>query len=90
MTPPAGAATVAGAASGTVAVRYRCGDDYRVEVVDADSARVTLQDGRVVTLPRSADRSRTMYAGEALEFSIDDATAQLSGDEGGNWPCTAE
>jgi len=88
--PPPSATTVPTPASGTVAVRYRCGDDYRVEVVDADSARVTLQDGQIVTLPRSPDRARTLYAGEALEFSIDDATAQLARDEGGSWPCTAE
>ena len=69
--------------------RYRCAEGHRVEVVD-DIARVTLRNGTVVDLPRSAQATGTLYAGEALEFTVIGEAAQLARDEGDHWACTVE
>ena len=65
--------------------RYSCEGGWTVEAA-SDSARVTSLDGRVIELP-IADRSPPLYAGEALEFSVDDSGATLGQDEGGPFPC---
>lgn len=70
----------------TASMRYSCGGGYSVAIM-GDTARVTTQDGRTIDLPRVADRSPPLFAGEALEFSVDGDGAVLGQDEGGPFPC---
>jgi hypothetical protein len=79
----------AGPSADTGRARYRCADGHRVEVVD-DTARVTLRNGTVVDLPRSAQATGTLYAGQALEFTVIGEAAQLARDEGAHWACMVE
>jgi membrane-bound inhibitor of C-type lysozyme len=72
-----------------VTMRYSCGD-HQVDVMGNDHARVTMPDGRLLQLGYVADSSPPLFAGEALEFSIDGSGAQLAQDEGASWPCSAE
>src|SRR5699024_1381418 len=65
--------------------RYSCDGGWTVEV-RSDAARATALDGRVIELPVT-DRSPPLYAGEALEFSIDETGATLGQDEGGPFFC---
>ena len=69
----------AGPSADTGRARYRCAEGHRVEVVD-DTARVTLRNGTVVDLPRSAQATGTLYAGQALEFTVIGEAAQLAQD----------
>ena len=52
-----------------------------------DTAQVTADDGRVIELQRMADSSPPLFAGEALEFSVDGDGAVLGQDEGGPYSC---
>lgn len=72
-----------------ITMRYSCGE-HRIDVMGNDHARVTMSDGREIALAYVADSSPPLYAGEALEFSIDGSGAQLAQDEGASWPCSAE
>lgn len=65
--------------------RYSCDGGWTVELT-ADMARVSALDGRVIDLPVT-DRSPPLYAGEALEFSLDESGATLARDEGGLFAC---
>ena len=87
--PNAAPAATSPADAHAARVRFRCADGHRVELVDG-SARVTLRSGTVVLLPRSTRATGTLYAGEALEFTVVGEGAQLAQDEGAHWACTAE
>lgn len=65
--------------------RYSCDGGWTVELT-GDTARVSALDGRVIDLPVT-DRSPPLYAGEALEFSLDEGGATLGQDEGGPFAC---
>ena len=73
-------------AGDSASMRYSCEDGYGVAIM-GDSARVTTQDGREIDLQRVADRSPPLFAGEALEFSVESDGAVLGQDEGGRFPC---
>ena len=66
--------------------RYTCEGGWNVAVY-GDTARVTADDGRVIELQRVADRRSPLFAGEALEFSVDSDDAVLGQDEGGAFAC---
>lgn len=70
----------------SASMRYRCEGGYGVAVI-GDTARVTTSDGREIDLRRVADRSPPLFAGEALEFSVESDGAVLGQDEGGPFPC---
>lgn len=74
------------AASDDASMRYSCEGSYRVSII-GDTARVTTADGHEINLSRVADRSPPLFAGEALEFSVEGDGAVLSQDEGGPFPC---
>lgn len=67
-------------------MRYTCEGGWNVAIA-GDVARVTASDGRVIELQRVADRSRPLFTGEALEFSVEGDGAALGQDEGGLLPC---
>jgi len=67
-------------------MRYSCEGGWNV-AVRGDVVQVTADDGRVIELHRVADRSPPLFAGEALEFSIDGEGAVLGQDEGGPFTC---
>ncbi len=67
-------------------MRYACEGGWNIAIV-GDTAQVTAGDGRVIELQRVADRSAPLFAGEALEFSVDADGAVLGQDEGGPFPC---
>ena len=69
-----------------VSMRYSCEGGWNI-AVSGDTAQVTTGDGRVIELQRVADRSPPLFAGGALEFSIDGDGAVLGQDEGGPFPC---
>lgn len=73
-------------AGDSASMRYSCGEGYAVAIM-GDSARVTTQDGREIDLQRVADRSPPLFAGEALEFSVESDGAVLGQDEGGRFSC---
>ena len=73
-------------AGDSASMRYSCEDGYAVAIM-GDVARVTTQDGREIDLQRVADRSPPLFAGEALEFSVESDGAVLGQDEGGRFPC---
>lgn len=73
-------------AGDSASMRYSCEDGYGVAIM-GDIARVTTQDGREIDLQRVADRSPPLFAGEALEFSVESDGAVLGQDEGGRFPC---
>lgn len=73
-------------AGDSASMRYSCEEGYAVAII-GDSARVTTQDGREIELQRVADRSPPLFAGEALEFSVESEGAVLGQDEGGRFPC---
>jgi len=66
---------------------YSCEGGWTVEVT-GDLARVSGLDGRVVELPVTT-RSPPLYAGEAMEFSVDAGGATL-GRDGAPLPCERE
>ena len=78
--------TIAAPASDSASMRYTCEEGYGVAIM-GDSARVTTPDGRAIDLQRVADRSPPLFAGEALEFSVESDGAVLGQDEGGRFPC---
>ena len=67
-------------------MRYRCEGGWNVAVI-GDTAQVTADDGRVIELQRMAHTSPPLFAGEALEFSVDGDGAVLGQDEGGPYSC---
>ena len=71
---------------GNTGTRYTCEGGWNV-AVSGDVARVTAGDGRVIELQRVADRSPPLFAGEALEFSVNGDGAVLGQDEGGPFAC---
>ena len=73
-------------AGDSASMRYSCEDGYAVAII-GDLARVTTRDGREIDLQRVADRSPPLFAGEALEFSVESDGAVLGQDEGGRFPC---
>lgn len=72
--------------SDIASMRYTCEGGWNVAIV-GDTAQVTAGDGRVIELQRVADRSPPLFAGEALEFSVDGDGAVLGQDEAGPLPC---
>ena len=78
--------TAAAPAGDSASMRYSCEDGYGVAIM-GDVARVTTRDGREIDLQRAADRSPPLFAGEALEFSVESDGAVLGQDEGGRFPC---
>lgn len=78
--------TTAAPAGDSASMRYSCEDGYGVAIM-GDIARVTTQDGREIDLQRVADRSPPLFAGEALEFSVESDGAVLGQDEGGRFSC---
>lgn len=70
----------------TASMRYTCEGGWNVAIL-GDIAQVTAGDGRVIELQRVADRSPPLFAGEALEFSVDGDGAVLGQDEVGPLPC---
>ena len=70
-----------------VTMRYACDEGNTVEVLDTDSARVTLADGRVVEVPLVAGSSPPAYVGEAVAFAVGSSGAKLTQEEGGVWNC---
>jgi len=73
-------------AGDAASMRYTCEEGYAVAII-GDVARVNTQDGREIDLQRVADRSPPLFAGEALEFSVESEGAVLGQDEGGRFPC---
>jgi hypothetical protein len=73
-------------AGDSASMRYTCEEGYGVAIM-GDSALVTTRDGRAIDLQRVADRSPPLFAGEALEFSVESDGAVLGQDEGGRFPC---
>lgn len=67
-------------------MRYSCEGGWNV-AVRGDVVQVTADDGRVIELHRVPDRSPPLFAGEALEFSVDGDGAVLGQDEGGAFVC---
>lgn len=67
-------------------MRYSCEGGFQVAIL-GETARVTTRDGRVIDLSRVPDRSPPLFAGEALEFSVEADGAVLGQDEGGPFPC---
>ena len=67
-------------------MHYTCEGGWNVAIV-GDTAHVTAGDGRVIALQRVPDRSPPLFAGEALEFSVDGGGAVLGQDEGGPFTC---
>lgn len=67
-------------------MRYTCEGGWNV-AVRGDVVQVTADDGRVIELQRLPDRSPPLFAGEALEFSVDGNGAVLGQDEGGPFAC---
>lgn len=80
------AAPAAAPAGDSASMRYGCDDGYEVAIM-GDVARVTTQDGREIDLQRVAERSPPLFAGEALEFSVESDGAVLGQDEGGRFDC---
>jgi hypothetical protein len=74
--------------SGAAVRLFECEGGHLVELVDGDSARITLADGRVIELPRRID-GVAEYRGEALTFDIDaDGRGGVLGqDEVGGFAC---
>ena len=72
-----------------VTMRYSCDGGWNV-AVKGDVVEVTADDGRVIQLQRIDDRSPPLFAGEALEFSVEDGGAVLGQDEGGPIACRAD
>jgi hypothetical protein len=70
----------------TTTMRYRCDGGWNVAVRD-DVVQVTADDGRVIELQRVPGSSPPLFAGEALEFSVDGRGAVLGQDEGGPFAC---
>ncbi len=69
---------------------YSCEGGHKVAIIDGGAvARVSLGDGRVVDLPRSADQTPPRYAGEALEFAVTSNGGMLGQDEVGGSSCEA-
>ncbi len=70
----------------TASMRYTCEGGWNIAIV-GDTAQVTAGDGRVIELQRVGERRPPLFAGEALEFSVDGDGAVLGQDEGGPFPC---
>jgi hypothetical protein len=75
------------------ATRYACDGGAGVEVAyGRDEARVTLPDGRLVTLPKAQSASKgggEVFVGEAVSLQRDGDAIQLFQDEGGALRCRA-
>lgn len=84
---PARVATPQPDTSAGITMRYRCAQGHRVDILNSDTARVTLADGRTVDIPRIADSAPPRYAGEALSFEVGSDGAMLGQDETGGFAC---
>ncbi|MEG3191355.1 hypothetical protein [Lysobacter sp. D1-1-M9] len=76
-------------ASDATTMSYTCDDGHRVEIVETDTARVMLADGRRVEITRAAGSAPPMYSGEGLQFSVGNQGGTLSQDELGSFDCRA-
>lgn len=80
----------AGADTAKSIMDYSCEGGHNVAIIDGGAvARVALGDGRVIDLPRSADQTPPLYAGEALEFAVTSNGGMLGQDEVGGSSCEA-
>lgn len=76
-------------ASDATTMSYSCDDGHRVEIIQTDTARIMLADGRRVEITRAAGSAPPMYSGEGLQFSVGDQGGTLSQDEVGSFDCRA-
>lgn len=75
------------AADDSVTMRYACEQGHEIEIVGGDTARIRLNDGRVVEIVRVADSSPPRYSGEALSFDVASTGGTLGQHEVGGFSC---
>jgi len=73
-----------------VTMRYRCESGLKVTIMRGETARISLADGRVVEIERTAESSPPSYRGEAVAFEVGGDGATLAQDDVGAFDCTAE